>query len=177
MKYKTVNKGFTLIELLVVIAIIGLLSSIVMSSLGGAKLKAKDTAVKENIREMQKIIELSRNTGNKSNYNDTGLWVSDYAAKDCSNLGGDMATEARRVCEAIYKIGVGDFGNPGAPNQFLMGIHEMSPSWAYKGPRYDAYSITARLNSGKYYCLSNLGSYEGDDPWGLNNPCYYYRTP
>ena len=38
------SKGFTLIELLVVIAIIGILSTIAMTSLNGARKKAKDAS-------------------------------------------------------------------------------------------------------------------------------------
>ncbi len=41
---KKQNQGFTLIELLMVISIIGLLTSIVLSSMADAKAKARDTA-------------------------------------------------------------------------------------------------------------------------------------
>jgi prepilin-type N-terminal cleavage/methylation domain-containing protein len=52
MKIKNNNKGFTLIELLVVIAIIGLLSSIVLASLSGARSKSRDT---KRVAEMRSI--------------------------------------------------------------------------------------------------------------------------
>jgi general secretion pathway protein G len=50
----TKNKGFTLIELLVVVAIIGILSSVVLSSLTSARDKAKYTSAKVDIDQLKK---------------------------------------------------------------------------------------------------------------------------
>ncbi|MFH1575644.1 MAG: type II secretion system protein [Candidatus Nealsonbacteria bacterium] len=52
------KKGFTLIELLVVIAIIGLLSSIVVVSMQGVRMKARDSARKQDLRAIQTALEL-----------------------------------------------------------------------------------------------------------------------
>lgn len=47
--FYTSQKGFTLIELLVVISIIGLLSSVVLSSLNSAKVKSKSSVYKSEL--------------------------------------------------------------------------------------------------------------------------------
>jgi len=59
-------KGFTLIELLVVIAIIGILASIVMVSLSGAKEKSRDARRQADIKSIQLALSLY--------YNDNGMY-------------------------------------------------------------------------------------------------------
>lgn len=58
MKRRSLARGFTLIELLVVIAIIGILSSVVVASLNGARKKARDARRVDDVKQLQLALEL-----------------------------------------------------------------------------------------------------------------------
>ena len=57
---KTSPSAFTLIELLVVISIIGLLSSVVLASLSGARKSARDSRRQQDMQQIQTALELYR---------------------------------------------------------------------------------------------------------------------
>jgi len=51
------QKGFTVIELLVVIAIIGILSTVAMTSLNGARKKSRDAVRKSDMKQISSAME------------------------------------------------------------------------------------------------------------------------
>jgi len=89
---RNTDQGFTLIELLVVVAIIGLLSSIVLASLAGARSKARDTKRISEMRSIEKALtlySLSNNGGVPlSAYTGiSGIPPASNGTIDCNNAG------------------------------------------------------------------------------------------
>jgi len=60
----TKSKGFTLIELLVVVAIIGILATIILSSLSSARESARDAKRLSDIKTIQTALEMYANDNN-----------------------------------------------------------------------------------------------------------------
>lgn len=100
------QKGFTLVELLVVISIASLLASIVLNSLKGVRVKARDARRMTDLKEIQKALTLyyhdygaypgmSVSTGEGANWGQLGATLASYISllpKDPLNSGDNVFT-------------------------------------------------------------------------------------
>lgn len=154
MNEKPKNKGFTLIELLVVIAIIGILSSVVLSSLNTARAKARDAKRLSDMHQMQIALDLYYNTFGQypdSDFQGCGNWdssgtpvgapsfitplvsnnflpnLSDPTINDICGNYAYYRYPAQGSCDKIfYVLGVRDMENTGNP-------YPSSPGWQCTG--------------------------------------------
>lgn len=81
--------GFTLIELLVVIAIIGLLLSVVVVSLGNARMKSRDGRRLSDAHQIKSGLEIYYNTG--QGYPDAATWNALAASSGVLSCSGVSA--------------------------------------------------------------------------------------
>jgi prepilin-type N-terminal cleavage/methylation domain-containing protein len=98
------NKGFTLIEMLVVVAIVGLLASVVVVGVGGARQKARDAKRISDVRSIQNWAEAnySASTGYPS-ATDYGTASTGWLAKP-SDPGSGAYTYTRCTDPQAYYI-------------------------------------------------------------------------
>ncbi len=139
------KKGFTLLELLIVVSIIGILAALILASINNSRGRARDTAIKQSVLEMKKLLELEfLNSGTYTNLFTAVTWLPFYGT--CSTqFSGNYATNARSICNDIIR-------------------NSEANSWAdvrlniNSGPVTNSYSIEAWLpNKQVYLCAGSNG--------------------
>lgn len=145
------KKAFTLIELLVVIAIIGILTGIVLVSLGSARQKARNAQREATIRQINTAMEMCYDDpgcgGGAESYPDATLFgITPPAALDTKDIGSYLKIPEDPLFDYTYANG-GD-------NQ-----------------KYCIYIQLEPATSGGYVCASNKGVGSATSTPSITNCC------
>lgn len=147
------QRGFTLIELLVVVAIIGLLSSIVLTSLNSARGKARDARRLADMRQMQTAFELYYDDNNAYPPNPNGP-----ACGTCMEGGWNNGAVLAGYIPAISK-------DP---------LYTGANGYRYAlGPSSQSYTMLVRLEKNTNWC--NISTSPGYSAWNYSNGSTYPR--
>ncbi len=159
-----------MIELLVVIAIIGILATVVIASLNGARDKAKSAAIKSEARQLFNLaMEHYAETGDFSTFVSTNNWIkgdaqSGASAYGCSSriintaINRDKAIE---ICNSITSKLPTNTSGDNANNKLILHCNS-----SFCNP-VNEFSIVVKLqdneyqsgaSAGKYLCMGTSGS-------------------
>lgn len=139
------SKGFTLIELLVVIAIVGILSAVVLASLGGARDKGNDGAIKLNLNTVRTQADLFYNTTGNGKYYDTSL--HGVGGVDiCSGWPSDSVFKQTTVFKALTAA-LNTWGGVWTDNHVMCAI-------SFDGASY-AVAVQSKSDTSIWYCLDS----------------------
>ena len=141
----SLKKGFTLIELLVVVAIIGILASVVLSSLNNARAKGANAAVKANLANIRAQAELVYD-GTSPNSYDTVCNGTQDANVSRALTAAHTASGASGAVVLTYAT---------AQVITTSNCHALSSAWAISVP------LKSAEGSNLYWCVDSLGTSSG----------------
>lgn len=157
---KVSSQGFTLIELLVVIAIIGLLSSVVMANLKGARVKARDQKRLSDIIQIRNAIALYQADHNgefPNGSNDYDIFDTSYGGWYClgHSYNGFGNNEACWIGPSHYASPSIDSKlspyMPKIPDDPVKGTYRLGDAYLYNdGRTTDTFSYHGVVIAGKH---------------------------
>lgn len=132
----SLSKGFTLIELLVVIAIIGVLSSIVLTTLRNSRSKAADSKVKQQLVGFRRAAEIYYSNQNPNGYGAT--------TASCAGAG------------SVFMSQLATDGNPWSYLNTWTGIQ--TPTSIHCQTNGSQYAVKASLSTGGGWCVDSTNA-------------------
>jgi len=167
------QKGFTLIELLIVVAIIGVLSSVILSSVSSARKKARDARTLEDVRQITLALNMARDASPTGSWPGLTTWQCLKASGRCWR---DIYSGNSTIYNAIspYMPQIPKTQNPNSTNyaydSYLYTAYSAgtggSPAGAYiiyaleGGPfanKCNGY-YAGQMDTGYWYCYSWIGN-------------------
>ncbi len=142
------RSGFTLIELLVVVAIIGLLTSVILISLGNARLKSRDAKRLSDIQQIKSGLELYYTNG--FGYPETTAWNSAQSSGSVLSCSGQQILRVPQ-----------DPANNANPSYAYIYTHGGNTSAGCGGVTYTNYKV----------------QFETEGSTGLGSAGTYYLSP
>lgn len=176
-------RGFTLIELLVVIAIIGILASIVLVSLTGARLKSRDGQRLAELKEMQKALELYYSTNGRypittcaaPNLNWTSFDSATYSPRKTCTQNGGVGTKTLAEEMSPYINPLSDPKNLGGGAGFLYSSASNGQSYcfmSFKNPEDLTNYPASFVNPGRCGSSNTTAQCSAAGTYGTDNSVY-----
>jgi len=133
-KFFNSSGGFSLIELLIVITIIGVLSSIILSSLSNSRSRAYDSKIKQQLNSFRTAAEIYFFNQTPNGYSPASIVCSSGMFNDVDS-------------------------SDGSPGLYIAAGNLPDFSQTFCGSTDSAYAVKATLYSGtEYWCVDNKGA-------------------
>lgn len=154
-RIQSADSGFTLVELLVVVAILGILTSVVLVSLGTANTRGKDGAIQANLDSLRTQAQLYYNENGSYSLNGTGI----PASSSCTAANSVFVDS--KITQQII-----------ATDSVNGGARSVACNVAAGGAAYAVYAELAST-AGAYFCVDSngIGGRTTHAPTGTDTSC------